>query len=165
MQREYHNQGQHSIRSTSTPVPRLLLQRQAAGPTHASGAPPIVHDVLQSPGNPLASSTRTFMEPRFGHDFSGVRVHTDARAAESARAVGALAYTVGQDIVFGAGQYAPSTSAGQRLVAHELTHVAQQSSGPPSLQPLTLGPTNSRAEQEAGRIADSIALGHPIPKV
>jgi hypothetical protein len=66
------------------------------------------------------------MEPRFGHDFSGVRVHTDAQAAESARAVNALAYTVGRDVVFGAGQFAPQSPAGRRLMAHELTHVVQQ---------------------------------------
>ena len=69
---------------------------------------------------------RTFFEPRFERDFSQVRVHADAHAAESAQAVQALAYTVGSDIVFGAGQYAPATTAGQRLLAHELTHVVQQ---------------------------------------
>jgi hypothetical protein len=66
------------------------------------------------------------MQPRFGHDFSQVRVHADARAAESAEAVNARAFTVGQHIVFGAGLYAPSTRAGQHLLAHELTHVTQQ---------------------------------------
>jgi len=66
------------------------------------------------------------MESRIGHDFSQVRVHADARAAESAGAVNALAYTVGQDIVFGPGRYAPQTSEGRRLLAHELTHVVQQ---------------------------------------
>jgi hypothetical protein len=74
------------------------------------------------------------MELRFGFDFSQVRVHTDAQAAESARAVNALAYTVGSDIVFGAGQYAPGTAAGKRLLAHELTHVVQQGSKPAALQ-------------------------------
>jgi hypothetical protein len=90
--------------------------------------PPIVHDVLRSPGQPLEESTRVFTEARFGHDFSQVRVHRDAKAAESAQAVNALAYTVGHDVVFGAGQYQPGTSAGKRLLAHELTHVIQQSS-------------------------------------
>lgn len=66
------------------------------------------------------------MEPRFGHDFSQVRVHTDAKAAESARAVNALAYTIGQDVFFGLGEYMPSEITGQRLLAHELTHVLQQ---------------------------------------
>lgn len=89
-------------------------------------APPIVHDALAGPSQPLAVATRAFMEPRFGHDFGGVRVHSDAAAAESARAVGAKAYTVGQDIVFGANQFQPNTDAGRRLLAHELTHVMQQ---------------------------------------
>src|SRR5262249_2574029 len=102
------------------------LQRSAVNSGPINAAPPIVHDVLRSPGQPLDPATRAFMEPRFGYDFSGVRVHTDARAAESARAVSALAYTVGRDVVFGAGQYAPETHEGQRLMAHELTHVVQQ---------------------------------------
>jgi hypothetical protein len=66
------------------------------------------------------------MEPRFGHDFSKVRVHTDTNAAESSRSVNALAYTIGQDVVFGVGQYAPHTDSGKKLIAHELTHVVQQ---------------------------------------
>ena len=74
------------------------------------------------------------MEPRFGSDLSQVRVHADARAADSARSVNALAYTVGRDIVFGAGQYAPQTSTGQKLLAHELTHFIQQSSA--AFQPM-----------------------------
>ena len=78
-------------------------------------------------GQPLPDSIRLSLEPRFGFDFSQVRVHTDARAAESAQSVNALAYTVGQDVVFGAGQYAPETVEGKKLVAHELTHVLQQS--------------------------------------
>jgi hypothetical protein len=77
------------------------------------------------------------MESYFGHDFRLVRVHTDARSAESAQAVNALAYTVGQDVVFGAGQYTPDTGQGQQLIAHELAHVVEQSahsSGVPQLQ-------------------------------
>src|SRR6266498_1033707 len=108
---------------------RLGLQRRAANQAEPATAPPIVHEVLRAPGRPLDTATRAFMEPRFGHDFSGVRVHTDARAAESARAVNALAYTVGRDVVFGTGQYAPGTGEGKGLLAHELTHVVQQSSG------------------------------------
>lgn len=74
----------------------------------------------------MPESVRTYFEPRFGQDFSQVRVHTDARAVESAQAVNALAYTVGRNIVFRAGQYAPGTAEGRRLLAHELTHVVQQ---------------------------------------
>jgi hypothetical protein len=81
---------------------------------------------LRGGGQPLDRETRAYMEPRFGHDFSRVRVHADGEAAEAARLVNAQAFTVGKDMVFGAGQYAPSTPQGQRLVAHELTHVVQQ---------------------------------------
>lgn len=91
------------------------------------GVPPIVHEVLGSSGRPLDAETRAFMEPRFGHDFSHVRVHEDARAAESAEADNALAYTVRSDVVFGSGQYKPETITGKRLLAHELAHVTQQS--------------------------------------
>src|SRR5574340_87935 len=77
--------------------------------------PDIVDAALRSPGRPLDAETRAFFEPRFGQDFSHVRVHTNAAAAESARSVHALAYTVGKDIVFAAGQYAPPTTAGARL--------------------------------------------------
>jgi hypothetical protein len=98
-----------------------------------SEAPPIVHEVLSSPGQPMDTKTRTFMESRFGHDFSGVRVHKDAKAGESARSINAQAYTVGHDIVFGAEQYAPHASAGQKLMAHELAHTVQQSTTSKSL--------------------------------
>ena len=83
-------------------------------------------NTLRGGGQPLPESARSFFEPRFGHDFSRVRVHTDAKAAESAHMVRALAYMVGQDIVFATGQYAPTTGAGRELIAHELAHVVQQ---------------------------------------
>jgi Domain of unknown function (DUF4157) len=88
--------------------------------------PPIVYEVLGSPGQQLDATTRAFMEPRFGHDFANVRIHTDARAAESARSVGALAYTVGQNIVFGKSRYTPNTHTGRELLGHELAHTIQQ---------------------------------------
>lgn len=81
---------------------------------------------IQSGGQPLDTQARSFFEPRFGYSFDQVRIHTDARAAESARAVNALAYTVGNNVVFGAGQYKPDSTDGRRLMAHELTHVVQQ---------------------------------------
>jgi hypothetical protein len=104
------------------------LQTKHVGSSNAGqvAAPPIVHDVLASPGQPLDASTRAFFEPRFGHDFSNVRVHSDAAAAQSARNVNAKAYTVGNNIVVGANQFAPTTREGRRLIAHELTHVVQQ---------------------------------------
>ena len=163
---------------------RLAVQRRAVG-RGPDVAPPIVPEVLRSPGRPLDDATRSFMESRFNHDFSQtrvttpqlttndltigpingsfereaeqqsrrvmsasvtgsaspakpnfgrVRIHTDARAAESARAVDALAYTVGEHIVFGAHQYAPETSVGRYMLAHELTHVEQQNRGGHKLQ-------------------------------
>ncbi len=78
-------------------------------------------------GQPLPSGVRAFFEPLFGYSFGSVRVHADARAAESAQAVRAQAYTVGHDVVFGPGRFAPETDEGRRLLAHELTHVVQQS--------------------------------------
>ncbi|HVZ52508.1 MAG TPA: DUF4157 domain-containing protein [Pseudolabrys sp.] len=118
-----------------------------------------MHDVLRSGGAPLDTPARDFMESRFGRDFAGVRVHTDAQAAQSARAVDARAYTVGGDIVFGAGQYAPQTDAGRRLLAHELTHVVQQQGAPAdALQaaPLAIGPVDDPFEREAERTADAV---------
>jgi hypothetical protein len=92
----------------------------------ASPAPSIVTDVLRTPGRSLDPNTRAFMEPRLGHDLSGVRVHTGAPAALSAQALNAQAYTVGQNIVFGAGRYVPHSPTGRQLLAHELVHVIQQ---------------------------------------
>jgi hypothetical protein len=98
------------------------------------------------------------MEPRFGQDFSGVRVHTDARAAASAGAVRAHAYTVGSNIAFAAGAYSPRTAAGQRLLAHELTHtIQQQGGGGAGLAPkLEVGEVDDPAEHEADHIADRV---------
>jgi hypothetical protein len=107
-----------------------------ASNTGQIAAPPIVHEVLRSPGQPLDPATRAFMEPRFGHDFSRVRVHSDADAEQSTQDVNAHAYTVGHDIVFGAGRFAPGTNEGRRLIAHELTHVVQQSAGQRSARQL-----------------------------
>ncbi len=108
----------------------LMLMRKAIGhPADAGAAPPIVHETLAEGGYPLDSGTRAFMEERFGYDFSHVRIHADAKAAESAEAVNAHAYTVGSHIVFGAGRYVPHTTPGRGLLAHELTHVVQQSRG------------------------------------
>jgi hypothetical protein len=92
-----------------------------------TSVPPIVHEVLRSHGQPLDPATRAFMEPRFGHDFSNVRLHADNQAAEAANAMGARAFTVGQAIVFAAGEYASGAVEGKRLLAHEMTHVVQQS--------------------------------------
>src|SRR5215813_7160325 len=104
----------------------LQLKRVNGSVSGLREAPTLVHDVLRSPGQPLDASTRAFMEPRFGHDFSRVRVHASSAGEESAKQINAHAYTLGSNIVFGSGQYAPGTTDGRRLLAHELTHVVQQ---------------------------------------
>ena len=146
---------------------RLTLQRRAADPSSLTTVPPIVLDVLRSPGEPLDSATRTLMESRFGHDFSQVRVHTDARAAESAQSVHALAYTVGRDVVFGAGQYAPQTMAGEKLLAHELTHTIQQSAWAAdtvtSQHSINVAPADSSLERAADENASRLAVNSVAP--
>lgn len=107
---------------------RGLLQTTSApaGNSSQTAAPSTVHDALAEPGQPLDIATRDFMEPRFGGDFSRVRIHTGAAAERSAQDVNAHAYSVGNDIVFGPGEPSPATHEGRRLLAHELTHVVQQ---------------------------------------
>jgi hypothetical protein len=111
----------------------LPLQMKNVGPCAPTGilAPPAVHEVLRSPGQPLDVATRRYFEPRFGRNFSDVRVHTDSPAAASARDVNAHAYTVGQNIVFGASRFEPGTPEGRLLIAHELAHAVQQAHGAP----------------------------------
>lgn len=112
----------------------LQAKRVQVSDTEQTAVPPMVHEVLRSPGQPLASEVRAFMEPRFGYDFSQVRVHTDSKAADSAGAVNSRAYTVGSDVVFANAQFGPSTSEGRTLLAHELAHVVQQSGGALAIQ-------------------------------
>lgn len=131
-----------------------LLQKSAASDsrTDADGSseiPPVVGEVLNSPGEPLDAATRAFMEPRLGADFGNVRVHSDSAAAESARALNAHAYTVGEQIVFDRGRYAPGTDEGKRLLAHELTHVVQQGGPAPSRAANTV----QREEQKEQKVA------------
>lgn len=137
------------------------LQRKAGTSAPLLETPPIVRSVLSGPGRPLDAGTRTSMEKQFGHDFSSVRLHTDSVAQQSARAVNALAYTVGRSVVFGSGQYAPQSGAGRRLLAHELAHVVQQrgSSGPvrSSWRP------DAALESEADRAADLVSRGGTAP--
>ena len=133
---------------------KSALQRAATNNHTGHSIPPIVHEVLRSPGQPLDSQTRNFMESGFGHDFSKVRIHADAKAGASARAVHSLAYTVGNDLVFGSGQYSPRTAQGTKLIAHELTHVVQQGEHATAMQSsLTIGHPHDHYEQEADRMA------------
>jgi hypothetical protein len=155
----------HLEQHATAPVRTWSLQRAAINASPMREAPPIVHETLRGPGQPLDATARAFLEPRFGRDFSHVRVHTDARSAASARAVNARAYTVGRDIVFGPGQYAPHTSSGQKLLAHEIAHVVQQrdaTSGSPPAAQLQLGPIGDASEREAHSAADlATSSGHP----
>lgn len=137
----------------------VKLQRRAAGP-EPDKVPPIVHEVLRSPGQPLDAGTRAFMEPRFGHDFSQVRVHTGSQSMASTQAVGARAYTVGSHMVFAEGHLTPETAIGRKLLAHELTHVVQQQSttGQTS-RSLRVDTPESAAEHEAERHSTFVAEG------
>jgi hypothetical protein len=125
-----------------------------------------VKDVLSSRGGrPLDPDTNRLMTQRLGEDFSDVRVHTDSAASESARAVNAHAYTVGSDVVFQSDRYAPDTDTGRRMLAHELTHVVQQRSGPVAGSPIGGGvrvshPSDSY-ERAAEHSADRVMAGGP----
>jgi len=141
--------------------PTTGLHRAAVSPSAPERVPPIVGETLRTPGQTLDPETQAFFETRFGQDFSGVRIHTDARAAQSARAVNALPYTVDNHIAFAPGRFAPRTKEGQGLLAHELAHTAQQSRQTPafghSLQmKIAIGPVNDPLEQEADRGADQV---------
>jgi hypothetical protein len=134
-----------------------ILQRAAAADT-LEEAPPEVHEVLRAPGAPLDADTRNAMEDRLGADLSDVRVHTDDRAAASARAARANAYTVGRSIVFDHGRYAPNSAGGRALLGHELVHTIQQGGGPPpaSGQPLQIDAVDSASEGQAQAIGTAV---------
>jgi hypothetical protein len=137
-----------------------LERKQASFSLHKSvRIPPIVHEVIRSPGQRLDAATRTFMEPRLGYNFGSVRVHNDTRAAESARAVNAVAYTVGQNVVFSAGQFAPQSREGQKLLAHELTHVMQQQE---RTAPTGIDAPDSIYEREATRASEAVTSNLPL---
>jgi hypothetical protein len=146
-----------------------LLQTEAASAEGTMPTPAIawrIRTAMPGGGQPLPESVRTYFEPRFGHDFTDVRIHEGAAASRSARMINAQAYTVGQDIVFGEGQYAPRTSAGRRLLAHELTHVVQQRQGGPAVQRKIkfTDPTPAR-ENPIKRVLSEPTLGYTLPTV
>jgi uncharacterized protein DUF4157 len=115
-------------------------------------------------GKPLPPALKEDMEGQFGEDFSGVRVHSDARARQTAQQLHADALTTGHDIFFNAGQYDPTSYRGRRILAHELAHVVQQARGwPPSSTAITVGEPNDRYEREAGRVAEQVAQRAPQP--
>lgn len=152
--------GQHTIAgSECKECGEKKLQRSAINQAAPTSVPPIIHEVLSSAGHSLDPATRAFMEPRFGHDFSRVKVHTDAKAAESAQSVSALAYTVGRNIVFGAGHYDPSSTMGKKLLAHELAHTVQQrqAADMPAAHEIVLGSADSLQERDADSAAQDLS--------
>lgn len=141
---------------------KSLLQRKAAYGIESSEAPSVVNEVLRSTGQPLDAATRAFMAPRFGHDFSRVRVHTDGRSDDAAHAINAKAFTLGQNIVFAAGQYQPHSPLGINLLAHELTHTIQQRDfANVAASAIPLGAHDSREEREADSTAETLGLSAP----
>jgi hypothetical protein len=143
---------------------RASLSPRGRGIGGEGQAPPLVHEVLRSPGQPLDAGTRAYMEPRFGHDFSQVRLHTDAKAAESARAVNAIAYTVGRDVVMQPDQQMQSGQSSQLLLAHELAHVVQQGNRKASMpEPIVVNPASDAAEHEAEELARTSVHGGRVP--
>ncbi|MEO7145930.1 MAG: DUF4157 domain-containing protein, partial [Bryobacteraceae bacterium] len=161
-----------STEGTPTTAGPVMRKETEAG---SPAVPQAVEDVLRSPAAELDPNTRSSMESSFGRDLSGVRVHTGAAAAESAASIDARAYTVGRDIVFGASQYAPGTSVGTRLLAHELTHVVQQSAasaepqtpdtGAPASSSRFAQPPGTPLEKEADSAADRAAAGGKVGPV
>jgi hypothetical protein len=144
------------------------LRRTAIEPTPTADdrAPAIVDEVLESPGEPLTPEIRALLEPRFDQDFSQVRVHTDTKAAASAEAVDALAYTVGQHVMFAAGTWAPQTQRGLELVVHELAHTIQQRGEPTSAHaPLTISEPTDASERAADRVAREVVTGPALQAV
>lgn len=149
----------------------LDLQRAAGNAGVASAldeAQSPVHGVLASTGRPLEPEVRADMEQRFGQDFTDVRVHDDEAAHQSALAVSAHAYTVGNDLVFQRGRYDPSSPAGQLTLAHELTHVLQQRSGPVDGSPdgtgIQVSDPSDRFEREASATAERMVATAPVQR-
>jgi hypothetical protein len=144
------------------------VQRKAAGPKSgrsvaAGEAPPIVDEVLRTAGQPLDRDERKFFEARLGRDLGAIRIHSDIRAAESARAVEALAYTVGNHVVFGSGRYAPRNAESRKLLAHELAHTLQQSVTPVAFAANRAagGEAGDSLEHEADRASDDVEKNIP----
>jgi hypothetical protein len=155
----------HGRTDVLTPSAVMHLQKTAGNATVSAAleeqeTSPVKDVVGSGGGSPLDRDTRGFMESRLGADFSDVRVHTDGKASESARSVQAYAYTVGNDVVFQSDKYAPESESGQRMLAHELTHVVQQRSGPvdgtPAPGGIQISHPSDSFEQAAASSADRV---------
>ena len=144
---------------------RARLEPKMPARPVSTSAPPSVREVIRSPGQQLDAATRAAMEPRFGHDFGKVRIHADRQAGESAQAIDARAYTVGPDVVFGPGQYAPGSPSTNALLAHELAHVVQQSPAAAADRSLAISSPADAEEREAHAVQDAYLSGGPMPKL
>jgi len=122
-------------------------------------------EVLSTPGETLDSSSRDFFQQSMGHDFSKVRIYTGGKASDSARAINARAYTAGHKIVFNSDYFMPHTLEGDKLLAHELTHVIQQESQEKPVSQITAGHQEYKAEREADLVAEHVISGEPVPSV
>jgi hypothetical protein len=166
LSRAHHLRGGSSslARSSAGFGPHAGVRREGADPSRRN-ATNLVHEVVSSPGVPLDPHMRAALEPRLGGDFSAVRLHTDGAAARSAQALDANAYTVGHHIAFAPGRFAPTTSSGQRLIAHELAHVVQQAGvsdlSSPARSDLSVGSPADRLEGAADRAADQALAAGP----
>ena len=159
-------------RSEAMNVGSLLNLQRLAGNSSVSSMltdeePSPVREVVGSGGgSPLESSTRTYMESRLGHDFGDVRIHTGSKADASAKSINAQAYTVGSNVVFQTGKFAPETPSGLHTLAHELTHVVQQRSGPVAGTPVAggirLSDPSDPFEQAAERSAATAMTAEPV---
>ena len=134
---------------------RLVSRYPSERASTVGVAPAVVHDALRSAGRPIDPAARARAEAHFGRDFSHIRVHEGSEAAEAARAVSARAFTVGRDVVFGRGEYAPGTREGMALLSHELTHTVQQEAVAP-LQELKVSSPDDPAEREADQLSRSL---------
>jgi Domain of unknown function (DUF4157) len=142
----------HLQRPLGNQAVQRLLRPDPGGRGQTGAVPAVVHEVVAAPGQPLEPAIRALMERRFGYDFARVRVHAGARAAESAEAVNARAYTFGSHVVLGAGQSSSATPAGRQLLAHELTHVVQQGLG------LTASEASLEREAAAAERGDGLTV-------
>jgi hypothetical protein len=135
---------------------KLHRKESSGAETHGGNELDSYVGSLGSSGQALPESSRQFFEPRFGQDFSNVRIHTDSVAAKSAQSINALAYTTGNNIVFNNGQYSPESDSGKKLMAHELTHVVQQGGSVQAKQIQRLGANNGCNATQAGAIHQAI---------
>ena len=160
LEREADTVADHVMKMASLPAigsaPAIVQRKTGVENQTRSQVPSIVHEVLRSPGQPLDAATRAFMEPRFGRDFSHVRIHSNEAAGQSSEEVNAQAYTVGKDIVFGSGRFAPETPEGRHLLSHELAHVIQQSGDATTTlqrQPAAAAATVAKSEEKEGELS------------